>query len=58
MIYDIFHLLKQYQLAAPEQIEHVTLPELNRYAADLRKEEPEYDLSYSYRNNYSSNDSR
>lgn len=58
MTYYIFHLLKQYQQSAPDQIEHVTLPELNKYALNFRKEESEHDMSCSYCNSYDSNGSR
>lgn len=58
MTYHIFHLLKQYQQTAPGQIEHVTLPELNRYAFKLGKEESDHDLPYSYRSGYGGNGSR
>lgn len=58
MIYSVFHLLKQYQQTAPDQIEHLTLAELNKYVADLREEEMDHDLSCSYRSSYGSNGSR
>ena len=58
MTYHIFHLLKQYQQTASDQIEHVTLEELNKYAANLGKEESNHDLPCSYRSSYGGNGSR